>query len=302
MASPPNPALSTSPPNPSNTSLPSKKRPSLGPQTSAPSKRRKPSLAPSALRQTSFPPEEFADPRALVRSPSVESSLAGSSIVGGGGGSSKRGRKRKSDGRSAGGSVKGGGKAGTTTGSVRSGDAKVGGALGVKDEEAEEEEGEGEGEGEDNTKMVHEEGHLDGQAEKEKLLVLVEAFDHDQSDRYDLYRRVKLRKETVRKIANQTLSQSVPPSVLTTINGYTKIFIGEIIEKARSIQTQYMAAASSDGIAHERHRGPLLPDHLREAVRRYKKNGEAGGAGFQGLSLGGVEQARARAGGKRLFR
>lgn len=50
--------------------------------------------------------------------------------------------------------------------------------------------------------------------------------------------------------------------------------------------------------------GPLLPDHLREALRRYKRDGEGGGAGLAGVSLGlGVPGAgAARLGGKRLFR
>lgn len=50
--------------------------------------------------------------------------------------------------------------------------------------------------------------------------------------------------------------------------------------------------------------GPLLPDHLREASRRYKKNGEGGGAGMEGTSLGlGISGSGAmRLGGKRLFR
>jgi len=49
--------------------------------------------------------------------------------------------------------------------------------------------------------------------------------------------------------------------------------------------------------------GPLLPDHFREALRRYKRDGEGGGTGFAWLSLGlGVKGAgSARGGGRRLF-
>jgi transcription initiation factor TFIID subunit 11 len=57
------------------------------------------------------------------------------------------------------------------------------------------------------------------------------------------------------------------------------------------------------------HRGGLLPDHLREALRRYKQDGEGGGVGFQGMSHGllGVPGAAAwrvgdGASGRRLFR
>ncbi|KAI1621887.1 hypothetical protein EDD37DRAFT_498627 [Exophiala viscosa] len=57
------------------------------------------------------------------------------------------------------------------------------------------------------------------------------------------------------------------------------------------------------------HRGGLLPDHLREALRRYKADGEGGGVGFQGQSHGllGVPGPTAwrlgdGASGRRLFR
>lgn len=36
------------------------------------------------------------------------------------------------------------------------------------------------------------------------------------------------------------------------------------------------------------HRGGLLPEHLREAVRRYQADGEGGGVGFDGMSLPGL--------------
>jgi transcription initiation factor TFIID subunit 11 len=52
----------------------------------------------------------------------------------------------------------------------------------------------------------------------------------------------------------------------------------------------------------EEDKGPLTPDHLREALRRYKRDQEGGAAGFAGLSLEGVERTLARTGGRRLFR
>lgn len=49
-------------------------------------------------------------------------------------------------------------------------------------------------------------------------------------------------------------------------------------------------------------KGPLTPAHLREAIRRYKRDREGGGAGFAGMSLEGVERTMGRTGGRRLFR
>jgi len=125
-----------------------------------------------------------------------------------------------------------------------------------------------------------------------------------------------------RQITNQTLSQSVPVSIVTTISGYTKIFIGELIERARDVQTQWIAASptlptgepnpayaissSKDGSVpapvQDRDRGALTPDHLREALRRYKRDGEGGGTGFQGMSLTGKEVVASHTGGKRIFK
>lgn len=153
---------------------------------------------------------------------------------------------------------------------------------------------------------------------------------------------------------NQTVSQSVPPGVIIIINGYTKTFIGTLIEKAREVQAQWAAietppfippkipidptnnhsqnlnddvfAASGSGgssalvdltmaargtdeqkttkALEPSNLGPLLPDHLREALRRYKRDGEGGGTGLTGVSVGlGLQGAGSqRLGGRRLFR
>jgi histone H3/H4 len=98
------------------------------------------------------------------------------------------------------------------------------------------------------------------------LRILVDAFNPIQSARYDLYKRAKLRKETLRRIVNHALSQSVPASVVTTINGFTKVFVGEIIEKARTVQEEW--AEAFDRAAYER--------HLREqADRERQRAGQA---------------------------
>lgn len=49
-------------------------------------------------------------------------------------------------------------------------------------------------------------------------------------------------------------------------------------------------------------RGPLTPDHLREALRRMKKDRVGGAAGFQGVSLTGKVGTVPKMGGRKLFR
>jgi transcription initiation factor TFIID subunit 11 len=328
MASPPYRSPATSPPGPAHAALPNSRK--RGPGSIAGTgntKRRKPSSFSTSsshpLRQTSFPPEEALN-GAGERSPSVDSdytavtgnqSVAASTI-----GMKKRGRKKK-DGAESVISGKGGADARSKTG--------------APDEEAEGEEDE-EDDGIGGVVDEGEQGKVDKAAEKKKIAVLMDAFNEDQNERYNTYRRVKLKKETIRKIVNQTLSQSVPPSVITTINGFTKVFVGNLVERAREVQQQenhatqslptpprtqetmtevntsmsstQQSTQASSGDQHTRFKdgyiGPLLPDHIREAYRRYRKDGEGGGAGVSGYSVGlGLPGAGiARAGGKRLFR
>lgn len=346
----------------------------------------------------------------------------------------------------------------TTGTSVRGGKGGADEAADKADEEEEADQDEG---GEALDAVMEGQGEADEKQEKEHLRMLVDRLDPDQSDRYAKYRAVKLKKETVRKITNQTLSQSVPQSVVTTINSYTKVFIGSLIERARTVQQEWQAvaeyapiddprlpanqqpqqqqappptpqqqlqvppppspaavqtpgayhnpygyqhlhpsynpnpysniripgppSASTSPVPHsanspstapprspangttspapgatngstpnpqataqtptpnasqdttvpasssdsttaadgnstttehkvippdaplserlaERDRGPLTPDHLREALRRYKKDREGGAMGFLGLSLEGRERTAGRMGGRRLFR
>lgn len=224
----------------------------------------------------------------------------------------------------------------------------------------------------------------------------------DMSDRYDVYLRAKLRNTDLRRLVNQTLSQSVPSNVVTVVSSYAKMFAGQLIERAREVQEEWMAVEAErpdrgknlvfekiraaeemaaaveedeegeeegEGKGQENEapesassptssekgkekteaktpikgeqssssppelpdppaakldqqvepirpggagglkpfiaecdRGPLLPDHLREALRRYKKARSGGTVGFTGLSLEGREVAASRMGGRRLFR
>ncbi|GAA5839596.1 hypothetical protein JCM11251_003555 [Rhodosporidiobolus azoricus] len=107
--------------------------------------------------------------------------------------------------------------------------------------------------------------------QKEDLRVLLSVFDEQQMDRYEAYRRSGLAKGSVRKLVNQVLGQSVSPSILTVVRGFAKVFVGEIVEKARSMSP---------------HSGPLTPQDLREAYRQYLSEHEGAGAGGQGGGRG----------------
>ncbi|KAF9883939.1 transcription initiation factor TFIID subunit 11 [Aspergillus nanangensis] len=353
------------------------------------------------LRQTSFPNTIETDSRtfgATSDAGSVTGSFTGS--LGGAsadgvfsGRSKKRGRKSKAEKereREDTASVRGNdarlGSVDAEGQSVRAGATGGGGGAGEDGDDDDDFDDEGE-------LLGREEGATDMEAEKKNLALLVDAFNPLQSERYDLFKRAKLRKETLRRIVNHALSQSVPASVVTTINGFTKVFAGEIIEKARTVQAEWADAhdqaalaaweteervaeaqaataatkvtltgtaavngtttgsSSREGPPHVKqelpdqdgatsvrltetpgsisasaaavmaarprrqfqpppnpHRGQLLPTHLREALRRYKRDGEGGGVGFSGLSLGNlgvrgsVTWSSGSVGGRRIFR
>ncbi|KAK5134757.1 hypothetical protein LTR08_006132 [Meristemomyces frigidus] len=95
-------------------------------------------------------------------------------------------------------------------------------------------------------------------------------------------------------------SQHTPPSQALTNNT-----IDTINTSTPSHSTPQLAPGGAAGLArsiHECDRGPLLPDHLREALRRHKKRRAGGPVGFTGLSLEGRENGASRMGGRRLFR
>ncbi|KAJ6789022.1 hypothetical protein PWT90_10493 [Aphanocladium album] len=320
MASPPYVSSPTamSPPYPSPAQIPNKKRSSSFETNGKPPalKRRKAStLSQSSvpvhpLRQTSFPPEARSP---HTRSPSVDamSHVSGSAVSGtasGVGGAAaaarkKRGRKSKAGGKNDDAndqaSSVGGGKAATS----------VSGQGG--DKEAEEDEDD------DKAEMALEDVVARTQEQKQEEIrlraMLVEAFDSEQYNRYELWRAAKLSDAVVKRVVNATVSQSVPQMVSTAVKAVAKLFAGEIIEQARQVQAEWIHAGenqselptppptSTDDTNEEEQdikRGPLRPDHLRAAWLRYRASKQSNGVGMQQLwhnqQNSGVERFSAR--------
>ncbi|KAJ1922574.1 transcription initiation factor TFIID subunit 11 [Tieghemiomyces parasiticus] len=95
---------------------------------------------------------------------------------------------------------------------------------------------------------------------KEDLLVLMDNFSDPQQERYEAYRRSTLNKSVIKKLISSILNQSVSSELAFVVAGFGKVFIGEIVEKAREVQEQWGDE------------GALSPEHLREAYRRYQKD------------------------------
>lgn len=380
--------MASSPPTSPNTSLSNpKKRPSIGLHaltTQPDSKRQK--VLPHPLRQSSYPDPAasgFYTSRAPNSARSETGSMANSLISGSVASTSKgkrpRGRPRKST---------------TLNGediitsrnaepSLRAPNADTKSQLSARS--AHPEEGDDHAADSDEDDLVdaiplslQEAARRGEEIARDELLKkrLYEALDSEQQDRYDIYVRAKFSKAALRKIVNQTVSQSVTTNPLIAINIYSKHFAGEIIVRACEVQAEWAVArdvsvrrekaarkeyregvevrlaelrrviSGSHAIVREgggqavvdyranaveinqlsaelhrlrdeekririanEHRGGLLPEHVREALRRYKGDGEGGGVGFAGMSnhlIGAAGSGTWRVGqglgGRRLFK
>ncbi|KAG9025758.1 hypothetical protein FRB95_009802 [Tulasnella sp. JGI-2019a] len=100
---------------------------------------------------------------------------------------------------------------------------------------------------------------------KQNLKVLMESFTPEQHERYEQYRRSAINKNTVRKFIHTTFGTNPSMNVAQVVAGFSKVFVGEMVEKAREVQ-------ASRGES-----GPLAPDDLRQAYRMYvEENGKVG--------------------------
>lgn len=228
---------------------------------------------------------------------------------------------------------------------------------GVEDEPDDEEEEEVE---------VHEnedEGNHDAE-EQVRVNRLVAQMPEIHSQKYNEFKSARLKDAVVKRIINQTVSQSVTTAAIHAAQYATKAFAVEIIERARQVQEEYAKAADiglrrkkqaqlaaiaekekaladrekaeaekdppgtvsdqemraahleitklrkeAEKYSPNKHSGGLLPDHIREGLRRYKHDGDGNGFGFGGrshalLTVKGSSTWRVGDGGtgQRLFR
>ena len=354
--------MASSPPSSFPATLPNtKKRASMSSQASAPGASKRPKLHP--LRQTSFPALDVNGRLgSAVTSARSETGSLANSLQSGVSGKVKgrgRGRPRKSaqldqdDIRSthqtpgSASQVDGDGKrAGPGAKSVLS--ARSGAAEQEEDYEGEDEELVENMDEQERHQAEEEETRLEQRRER-----LADTLTPDQYSRYNQWRALSLNNSTVKRLVNSIVSQSVTSAPLQAVRIYGKWFVGEIVERAREVQTEcakaYEVTRAEERERREKelqaleekqkqsdstdpqsrllsrdierlkkevkeyipnpHKGGLLPDHLREALRRYQNEGEGGGVGFSGASHGllGVSGPAAwRVGdgvsGKRLLR
>lgn len=340
-SSPPAHSSAGSPPYPANSPLPSKKRGSGAADLSSGHssiKRRKQSVMSIAsassthpLRQTSFPPDESqtqAFSPSFRRSPSIDNmSLVSGSQVSAAPVKKKRGRKSKAErareaaeeaARGATPSVAGGVAASVV--SNGSGAVKQGGD---EDGEAHRDDG-GAGAFDIPENMASKAAARSKEQIKEddrlRALLKQRMTDH-QFHRYEVWHQSKLTLGSIRKYINSVTSQSVQPSIPQAMQVVCKLFVGDIVEEARRVQQEWIAAdekqtdlpdekENEENLGEEsknRRQAPLRPEHLQEAYRRWRISNPGGGSGgslmvWNQQTRNGAERFAPRAGGRRLFK
>jgi len=97
---------------------------------------------------------------------------------------------------------------------------------------------------------------------REKMQVLISSFSDRQLNRYEMFKRSCFPKSTIKRLMqNVSTGASISQNVVIAMAGISKVFVGEVVEEA----LDYKASRGDSG--------PLLPLHLREAVRRLKRRG-----------------------------
>ncbi|KIJ47908.1 hypothetical protein M422DRAFT_163400 [Sphaerobolus stellatus SS14] len=93
-------------------------------------------------------------------------------------------------------------------------------------------------------------------------------FTPEQFERYEAYRRSAFPKQSIRKMIQQTTNYTASQPVAQVVAGFAKVFVGEMVEKARAVQASWGEPPET----------PLSPEHLREAYRIYQQETGAIGA------------------------
>ncbi|KAK9483475.1 hTAFII28-like protein conserved region-domain-containing protein [Lipomyces starkeyi] len=103
---------------------------------------------------------------------------------------------------------------------------------------------------------------------QEQIKLLISSFTDDQMERYETFRRANISRGGVKKLANAVLNQSITNNVAVAISGFSKVFMGEVIERALDVQRRIDPQDPLNPYAPPT---PLLPEHIREAWRLYKQ-------------------------------
>ncbi|EIW72635.1 hypothetical protein TREMEDRAFT_58805 [Tremella mesenterica DSM 1558] len=103
-------------------------------------------------------------------------------------------------------------------------------------------------------------------------------MDSDQAKRYDTFYSVILPKQAVSRLNREFFDQHIKPSLSQIVAGLGKIYLAEIIELGRFLQTikihtpahQCLTLNTKEVQAEQKATGALKPEHLRIAKERWE--------------------------------
>ncbi|KAI8904512.1 hTAFII28-like protein conserved region-domain-containing protein [Powellomyces hirtus] len=107
-----------------------------------------------------------------------------------------------------------------------------------------------------------------GVVDKEAEKALFKTFTPEQQARYEVFRRSKIEKKAMKKHIAHLTNATLTDTSGIIVAGVAKLFVGDMTERAREVMQEW---GDDDG--------PIRPDHLREAYRRYKTDPAAVPAG-----------------------
>ncbi|KAH7640922.1 transcription initiation factor TFIID subunit 11 [Dermatophagoides farinae] len=96
----------------------------------------------------------------------------------------------------------------------------------------------------------------------DKMMILLENFNHEQFSRYEMCRRSKFSKSVMKKFIRSITDVMINDKTAIALAGIAKVYVGELIETALDYQQKIGE------------NGPLTPKHLRESFRQLNRNNQ----------------------------
>jgi transcription initiation factor TFIID subunit 11 len=101
---------------------------------------------------------------------------------------------------------------------------------------------------------------------------IIDQFTPEQQDRYESFRRSRFPTAQIKRIMGQVAGVTVGQQTAIVMAGCTKLFVGELVETARTVQEEWANASGMTDSSVVL--GPVSPAHIREAYRRLKEAGK----------------------------